>query len=407
MAGFANGWEPMNGINNRQHRMKILLLAPHPFYQERGTPIAVDLLLTVLAQCGYQVDVVTFQEGADKIYPGVTLYRIPRLPGMHGIRPGFSFKKLICDAFVLAKALRLAARGHYQVVHAVEESVFMAMLIRLCLRTPYVFDMDSCMSQQMTEKFRALKIFAPIMKWLEGRAIQHALAVVPVCDALADLARPYAPNKLCLLRDVSLLAPEPRTAGGELPPALAALPHPCFVYIGNLERYQGLDLLLDSFALLLKSGFNASLVIAGGKATDIRHYQKKSSIADLGERVRFLGPWPINRMAELFKLADVLVSPRIQGNNTPMKIYSYLQSGKPILATDLPTHTQVLTPDVAVLAKPIPEFFAAGMRRMIETPDQARELARRAKILANERYSFAMFERTVRELYAWIEHAAT
>lgn len=397
--------------------MKILLLAPHPFYQERGTPIAVDLLLTVLSRRGDQVDVVTFHEGSDRAYPGVTLHRIPRLPGMRGIRPGFSFKKLGCDVFVLAKALRLAARGHYQVVHAMEESVFMAMLIRLCLRTPYVFDMDSYLPQQMTEKFRALAVFAPILKWFEGLAIRHALAVVPVCDALAELARPYAPRKLCLLRDVSLLAPEHLpigsptiggpTAGGELPPALSGLPHPCFLYIGNLERYQGMDLLLDSLALLLKSGVQATLVIAGGKETDIRHYQAKAGIAGLGANVRFIGPWPIGRMAELFAVADVLVSPRIQGNNTPMKIYSYLQSGKPILATDLPTHTQVLTTTVAVLAPPTPELFAAAMRALIEHPDQGRELARRAKVLADEQYSFPVFERTVRELYAWIEQATT
>lgn len=389
--------------------MKILLLAPHPFYQERGTPIAVDLLLTVLSRRGDQVDVVTFHEGADRTYPGVVLYRIPRLPGVRGVRPGFSFKKLVCDVFMLAKALRLAARGHYQVVHAVEESVFMAMLIRLCLRTPYVFDMDSSLPQQMTEKFMALAVLTPILQWFEGCAIRHALAVVPVCNALADIARPYAPRKLCLLRDVSLLAPEHPpiggpTAGGELPPALSALTHPCFLYIGNLERYQGLDLLLDSFTLLLKSGIKASLVIAGGKETDIRHYREKAAIAGLGENVRFLGPWPINRMAELFAVSDVLVSPRIQGNNTPMKIYSYLQAGKPILATDLPTHTQVLTPDVAVLAPPTPTRFAAGMRRLIEHPDQGRDMARQAKALADEQYSWPVFERTVRELYKWIEH---
>lgn len=387
--------------------MKILLLAPHPFYQERGTPIAVDLLLTVLSRRGDQVDVVTLHEGAEKTYPGVTLHRIPRLPGMRGIRPGFSFKKLVCDVFVLAKALRLAALGSYQVVHAVEESVFMAMLIRLCLRTPYVFDMDSSMPRQMTEKFRILAAFAPILKWFEGRAIRHALAVVPVCDALADIVRPYAPRKLCLLRDVSLLAAPPLTVAGELPPALSALPHPCFLYIGNLERYQGLDLLLASFALLLKSGGQAMLVIAGGKEADIRHYQAKAGIAGLGKNVRFLGPWPIGRMAELFAIADVLVSPRIQGNNTPMKIYSYLQSGKPILATDLPTHTQVLTPEMAVLAPPTPERFAAGMRQLIEHPDQGRDMARRAKTLADEQYSRPVFERTVRELYTWIEHATT
>ena len=35
--------------------MNILLLAPHPFYQERGTPIAVDLLLHGLGVLGRTV----------------------------------------------------------------------------------------------------------------------------------------------------------------------------------------------------------------------------------------------------------------------------------------------------------------------------------------------------------------
>jgi len=47
------------------------------------------------------------------------------------------------------------------------------------------------------------------------------------------------------------------------------------------------------------------------------------------------------------------------------------------------------------------------MRRLIEHPDQGRELARRAKALADAQYSFPVFERTARELYEWIERATT
>ena len=70
--------------------MRILLLAPHPFYQERGTPIAVDLLLRVLSRRGETVDVLTYAEGAGRIYPGVTIHRIAPLLFTRGTRPGFS-----------------------------------------------------------------------------------------------------------------------------------------------------------------------------------------------------------------------------------------------------------------------------------------------------------------------------
>lgn len=386
--------------------MKILLLAPHPFYQERGTPIAVDLLLTVLSRRGDQVDVVTYHEGETRAYPGVTLHRIPRLPGIRRIPPGFSGKKLICDLFLLVKALRLARRGRYQLVHAVEESVFVAMVIRLFWRTPYVFDMDSSLPLQMTEKLWILKPLLPLLKFFEGCAIRRAFVVVPVCEALAQLAQRYAPRKLCLLPDVSLLAPG---SSGKCPPILAGARHPCFLYIGNLERYQGVDLLLESFALLLRSNVKASLVIAGGRAAAIRHYQQKTRqlLLKLAEDVRFLGPWPVSRMADLFAAADVLVSPRIRGNNTPMKIYSYLQSGKPILATNLPSHTQVLTPEVALLTPPTAKSFAAGMRQLIEQPELGKQMAQQAVALAEKKYTFKVFEQTARELYDSLEEALT
>ncbi|MCX7007397.1 MAG: hypothetical protein NTY53_09155 [Kiritimatiellaeota bacterium] len=65
--------------------MRILLIAPQPFYQERGTPIAVDLLLRVLSERGDEVHVATFHEGADVVYPGVTLHRIPPPPLARGV----------------------------------------------------------------------------------------------------------------------------------------------------------------------------------------------------------------------------------------------------------------------------------------------------------------------------------
>jgi hypothetical protein len=76
--------------------MNILLLAPHPFYQERGTPIAVDLLLRVLAERGEQVDVLTYHEGEDRAYPGpgpCGCSASPHPPPAGTIRPAFDTSK--------------------------------------------------------------------------------------------------------------------------------------------------------------------------------------------------------------------------------------------------------------------------------------------------------------------------
>jgi glycosyltransferase involved in cell wall biosynthesis len=387
--------------------MKILLLAPHPFYQERGTPIAVNLLLEALSGLGHTVDVLTYHEGEDKTYPGVTIHRIRRPPFSRQVPPGPSLKKILCDLVMFPHALRMARTGRYDLVHAVEESVYMAMRIKRRHGVPYLYDMDSSLARQVAEKFGFLKFMLPLMTRIERSAICGAMAVVPVCDTLADLANAEGSRKTILLRDISLLrpsCPEDTEAVRTLIPRDGQL---CLMYVGNLETYQGADLMLEGFGVFLKKGGKGRLVIAGGKAEDILKYRAKSATMGIHGQVQFLGPQPLGRMAALFEAADILLSPRIKGNNTPMKIYSYLASGKAILATALPTHTQVLTDEVARLVPPDPVAFGEAMLQLAENATLRTTLGRTAGTLAEHAYSPAAFHQTVSALYDWVEEERT
>jgi glycosyltransferase involved in cell wall biosynthesis len=172
--------------------------------------------------------------------------------------------------------------------------------------------------------------------------------------------------------------------------------------VGNLEAYQGIDLLLESFAVTLKEKPSANLVIIGGKPADIEKYQKKSGNLNIQQRVHFLGPRPVEDLADYLAQADILVSPRVQGYNTPMKLYSYLHSGKAVLATNLPTHTQVLDDTVAMLAAPNPEDFSRGMLRLIEDGALRLNLGNAAKELIEEQYTFSVFQENLNGLYDWL-----
>jgi hypothetical protein len=185
--------------------MRVLVVAPHPFFQERGTPIAVALVLKVLSERGHVVDVVTYHEGRDVRLAMTTLHRIPRLPMVRGIHPGLSWKKVVCDLFVLVRALRLAAGRRYDFVHAVEEAVFIALLLKWLFRIPYVYDMDSLLSRQVADRFPRLARVASLLARCERLALHHATAVVPVCEALEGVARRWTTGKVVRLPDVSLL----------------------------------------------------------------------------------------------------------------------------------------------------------------------------------------------------------
>ncbi len=186
--------------------MNVLMLAPHPFYQARGTPIAVDLVLRVLSSHGEIVDVVTFAEGEDVHYANVNIYRTPSFRFMQNIRPGFSWKKLICDLFVFIKAIQLVRTGRYDLVHAGEEAVFMALFIKKVFGVPYVYDMDSSLVGQLLDKYPGLRFLKAVLEVFEGAAVRNAEAVIPVCRALATEVQRYSPSKkVVVIPDISLL----------------------------------------------------------------------------------------------------------------------------------------------------------------------------------------------------------
>lgn len=174
------------------------------------------------------------------------------------------------------------------------------------------------------------------------------------------------------------------------------------MYVGNLEAYQGINLLLESFALVLKSE-RVDLVIIGGETSDIQKYQKKARRLSIDRRVHFLGPKPVEHLAVYLSQADILVSPRIKGKNTPMKLYSYLDSGKAVLVTDLPTHTQLLDSQVAMVAEASAEMFSKGMLRLVEDETLRRKLGTAGKQLIKERFSYAAFSEKLNDLFDWLQ----
>lgn len=113
---------------------------------------------------------------------------------------------------------------------------------------------------------------------------------------------------------------------------------PLVSYVGNLVGYQGIDLLLESFRHTLSDSTSAQLVLIGGLPEDVSRYERKAANLGLETNVHFVGPRPVGQLGAYLMEADIPVSPRTKGNDTPMKIYSYLAA---------PEHEQENSVDLA------------------------------------------------------------
>ncbi len=353
--------------------MRVLVIAPHPYYIVRGTPIDLDLVLRVLtARPGTEIDLVVYGEGEERGHPGLTIHRAPVNRLTRGSPPGFSLKKLVSDVFVFFKAWSLVRSRRYDLVHAGEEAVFMAMLFRRLHGVPYAYDLDSSIAEQMVEKMPWLAPLSGLFKRCERAAIRSSLVAFPVCNALADVCREAGAAEVVTLHDISQLEEPGRAATGSLKRELG-VEGLLMLYAGNLEAYQGIDLLLEGFALAAADA-PVDVAVVGGTSGEISAYRRRARELGVGERVHFLGPRPLGELGGLLAEADILTAPRIRGRNTPMKVFPYMHSGRPVLVTDLPVHTQILTPEVVRLAEPTPAGFSQAIRELASDPALRRRL---------------------------------
>ena len=379
-------------------KKSILVLAPQPFFQNRGTPIAVKLLVEELVALNYDVHLLVFHEGEDLDIPGVHIHRTPSIWGVHNIPPSISWKKIVCDVLMFFKGLSLLRQYNFKLVHAVEESVFLAMVYKLLFGKQYIYDMDSSLAQQLVEKMAFLKPFSSLFQLFEKAAIKGSCGVVAVCGALEEIALAHAPEKHVIrLEDISFL--DHASVVGDNLREKYQISGPLMLYVGNLEGYQGINLLFEGFRLASDRGCRGNIVIIGGSESAIAEYREVACKLDIDKNVYFCGPRPIEKLGHYLAQADILLSPRDQGNNTPMKLYSYLDSGKAILATDLLTHTQVLTSEFACLVPPTPEGMATGIARLLGDSALTKSLGQKGRRVAREKFSLKNYRKKLKKFH--------
>ena len=386
--------------------MRVLVVAPQPFFVERGTPIAVRLLVEELCGFGYRVDVLTYHEGANVEIAGMRLFRAGRPPGVDRIPIGISWKKLVCDLWLIGGLIGRLRQERYDVIHAVEEAIFPAALLSRWSRSKLVYDMDSSLAEQLTDKWRALRPLRVLFQAIERWAVRRSDSILPVCEDLAQKVRPWTDSgRVTVLPDVpvgsvstSLNAEDLRH--GTEHDALIAL------YVGNLERYQGIDLMLEGFARARQID-SMRLVVIGGEDAHIEHYSNRARLLGIDKRVSFMGARPIAALGAYLSQADVLVSPRVRGQNTPMKVYSYMQAGKAILATDIRSHTQVLDGACAELVAAESAALARGFERLARDAGYRARLGHAARARVESEYSLDAFRRRLLAAYDRLTKAPT
>ena len=129
--------------------MRILMIAPQPFFAERGTPISTLCRLEALARLGHRVDLLTYPMGENVEIEGLRILRLRKLPFIRSVAIGPSLKKLLLDPLLFMRAFQLLRGGRYDCLHTHEEGAFLGAVLRRLFAIPHMYDMHSSLPEQL------------------------------------------------------------------------------------------------------------------------------------------------------------------------------------------------------------------------------------------------------------------
>src|SRR5215218_5638455 len=389
--------------------MRILMIAPEPFFEPRGTPFSEYHRIRALLDLGHTVDLVTYPFGQAVSLPGLRVFRCLRPPLVRQVKIGPSLAKVPLDLALTLTVMRRTLAERYDAIHSHEEGAAIGIALSAALGIPHVYDMHSSLPQQLSNfAYSRSRVLRWMFDCFEQAAVRHSKVVIVICPELRRIVQQVQPGSEPVLIENAPGAGD-GASGGAAVAVRATLgmsaSTPLVVYTGTFEAYQGLDLLFAAAALVRASRPDARFLLAGGRPDQVAAARRDASAAGVGDTVIFTGERPSTEIPAILAAADVLVSPRSRGTNTPLKIYQYLRSGRAIVATRLLTHTQVLDDSVAILTGVSPREFADGILAALADPAMAAAVGGRAAELAATKYSYDAYLERTREVVARVTSA--
>jgi glycosyltransferase involved in cell wall biosynthesis len=343
---------------------RLLFIAPQPFYEDRGTPIVILEELKCLSSLGFMIDVLTYPLGQDVDMQNVKLIRVNNTLKFRNIPIGFSWRKVFLDLEMMLKALLLVKNRNYKCIHGVEDGAIICLFISKLFKIPMVYDMHSSMPEQLKDNLFFSKGPGLYAARLMEKVLIRNANIIMASKGLSPLIFSIKPD--CDVKEWVFDNRPLCCNSNELANQLGISNRPTVAYIGNFAPYQGVELLIAAIAEVHKVINKIALLLVGGTEEDIAILKSKVDSFDLKNNVLLIHRVSRDRVADFLSVADVLLLPRPRGENAPLKIYEYDQSGKPIVATNIPAHELIADNPNSVMVQPSVDALAEGIIQVLK-----------------------------------------
>ena len=367
-----------------------MMLAPTPFFADRGCHVRIFEEARAVAANGDQVEIVTYHLGRDM--PGIMTHRTPRIPWYGKLEAGPSWHKPYLDILLFFKALAVARQLKPDLIHAhLHEGAFVGIFLKKLLGVPLLFDCQGSLTGEIVDHGFVGKgsFAAALFGWLESFINKSADSIITSSTPAADdLLQTWGvpSGKVTAIKD-GVNTDEFSPADGATIRKELGIPADARVaaFLGVFSRYQGVDLLLDVVKILKERGSRIHFLLMGFPD---EKYKNLAASMGLEQLITFTGKIDYARAPQYLAAADVAVSPKLSPTEANGKLFNYMACNLPSLVFDTPVNREILG-DTGFYA----EFgsavdFADKLERLIADVELCKLAGERSRKRAVEEHSW-------------------
>lgn len=377
------------------------MLAPTPYFADRGCHVRIYEEARALRDLGHEVRIVTYHLGRN--LGGITTRRIPRIPWYTKLSAGPSWHKPYLDILLFFTALRAARQFRPDIIHAhLHEGAFIGLPLKKFLSVPLVFDCQGSLTAEMADHgfirrgSPLFRMFACLERFINRRADFIITSSGPGARTLVEEWGVSGDRVLALIDGVNSdnFKPLPRAEARRT----LNLPRDAFiaVFLGVLNSYQGIDILLQSIRILRDKGVPVHFLVMGFPEEG---YRRMAEQAGIGDWVTFTGRIDYARAPLYLSAGDIALSPKISLTEANGKLFNYMACGLPTVVFDTPINREILGDAGIYAAYGDPADFAARIEELVGDQALRERIAARMVGMAVTEHSWQARGRMLVELY--------
>jgi len=376
------------------------MIAACPFPYPRGTPIRIFRMAEALAHRGHEVHVVTYHLGEELRKTSFYLHRIKDVKTYRKYSPGPTYQKLlVLDTLLMMKLYQVLKDHEIDLIHAHHyEGLIVASLARRWNKQPLIYDAHTLLNSEL-----------PFYRIALSQRFKRALGLY--FDSLLPKRADYIISVTSGIRD-KLIALS-GFSGEHISVISNGVEHKHFqispgtnhaekrkintlVYTGNLASFQGVDLMLKAFKVIIDHRQDVRLLVISN--ADFGPYEGLADQLDIRNHMDIKNI-DFSTLPAYLADADIALNPRTECDGIPQKLLNYMAAGKPVVSFEGSAKSLEHGKTGWVVENLNIQAFARGVIHLLDNRELAQNLGAKAAKLAASEYSWEKTAERVEVVY--------